>query len=172
MSKIGRIGVYPGSFDPLTNGHLDIIKRASKLFDKLIVGVLHNGNKKSMFTMEERVALINKCIKEMPNVEVKMFNGLLVDFVKDNGAATIVKGLRAVSDYEYELQMAMLNKHIDNDIETIFLMSDIQNSFLSSSIVKDLAKHGGDITGLVPNEIVTDISTKMREIFKMREETL
>ena len=100
--------------------------------------------------MEERVALIGKCIMELPNVEVKMFNGLLVDFVKDNGASTIVKGLRAVSDYEYELQMAMLNKHIDNDIETIFLMSDIQNSFLSSSIVKELAKHGGDIKGWFP----------------------
>lgn len=111
--------------------------------------------------MEERVALINKCIYDMPNVDVKMFNGLLVDFVKENGATAIVKGLRAVSDYEYELQMAMLNKHIDKNIETIFLMSDIQNSFLSSSIVKELAKHGGDITGLVPNEIVKDISSIM-----------
>ena len=171
MSSLGRIGVYPGSFDPLTNGHLDIIRRASKLFDKLIVGVLHNDYKNPMFSMEERVALIRKCISEIPNVEVKKFNGLLVDFVKANGAATIVKGLRAVSDYEYELQMAMLNKHIDNDIETIFLMSDIQNSFLSSSIVKELAKHGGDIKGLVPDEIVHDISTIMTQRFKMQEET-
>lgn len=157
-----KIGVYPGSFDPLTNGHLDIIKRASKLFDKLIVGVLHNDAKRAIFTMEERVALIRKCIGEFPNVEVAMFDGLLVDFVKKNNAAAIVKGLRAVSDYEYELQMAMLNKHIDRNIETIFLMADIQNSFLSSSVVKDLAKHGGDITGLVPEEIKADINAKLR----------
>lgn len=157
-----RIGVYPGSFDPLTNGHLDIIRRASKLFDHLIVAVLVNASKKNaIFTMEERVALIRKCTDQMPNVEVKMFDGLLVDFVNQNHAVAIVKGLRAVSDYEYELQMAALNKHIDKNVETIFLMADIQNSFLSSSIVKELAKHGGDIRGLVPGEIVDDIEDKM-----------
>ena len=157
-----RIGVYPGSFDPLTNGHLDIIRRASKLFDHLIVAVLVNTSKKNaIFTMEERVALIRKCTEQMPNVEVKMFDGLLVDFVKEHRAVAIVKGLRAVSDYEYEIQMAALNKHIDRDVETIFLMADIQNSFLSSSIVKELAKHGGDIRGLVPGEIVDDIEAKM-----------
>lgn len=157
-----RIGVYPGSFDPLTNGHLDIINRASKLFDRLIVAVLVNASKKNaIFTMEERVALIQKCIGNMDNVEVKMFDGLLVDFVNQNQAVAIVKGLRAVSDYEYELQMAALNKHIDKNVETIFLMADIQNSFLSSSIVKELAKHGGDIRGLVPGEIVDDIEAKM-----------
>ena len=158
-----RIGVYPGSFDPLTNGHLDIIHRASKLFDRLIVAVLVNASKKNaIFTMEERVALIQKCIGDMDNVEVKMFDGLLVDFVNQNEAVAIVKGLRAVSDYEYELQMAALNKHIDKNVETIFLMADIQNSFLSSSIVKELAKHGGDIRGLVPGEIVDDIEAKMK----------
>ena len=157
-----RIGVYPGSFDPLTNGHLDIIRRASKLFDHLIVAVLVNTSKKNaIFTMEERVALIRKCTDQMPNVEVKMFDGLLVDFVNEHHAVAIVKGLRAVSDYEYELQMAALNKHIDKNVETIFLMADIQNSFLSSSIVKELAKHGGDIRGLVPGEIVDDIEAKM-----------
>ena len=157
-----RIGVYPGSYDPLTNGHLDIIHRASKLFDRLIVAVLVNASKKNaIFTMEERVALIQKCIGNMENVEVKMFDGLLVDFVNQNQAVAIVKGLRAVSDYEYELQMAALNKQIDKNVETIFLMADIQNSFLSSSIVKELAKHGGDIRGLVPGEIVDDIEAKM-----------
>lgn len=157
-----RIGVYPGSFDPLTNGHLDIIRRASKLFDHLIVAVLVNTSKKNaIFTMEERVALIRKCTDQMPNVEVKMFDGLLVDFVNQHHAVAIVKGLRAVSDYEYELQMAALNKHIDKNVETIFLMADIQHSFLSSSIVKELAKHGGDIRGLVPGEIVDDIEAKM-----------
>lgn len=157
-----RTGVYPGSFDPLTNGHLDIIRRASRLFDRLIVAVLVNDSKKNpCFTMEERVKLIKKCTADMKNVSVSMFNGLLVDFVKQNNAVAIVKGLRAVSDYEYELQMAALNKHIDSDIETIFLMADVQNSFLSSSIVKELAKHGGNIHGLVPEEIEDDIIGKM-----------
>lgn len=164
VHKIGRIGVYPGSFDPLTNGHLDIIRRASKLFDQLIVGVLHNGSKRAIFTMEERVELIRKCTVDMENVQVDLFSGLLVDFVRSKGAATIVKGLRAVSDYEYELQMSMLNKHIAPEIETIFLMSDIQNSFLSSSIVKELARNGGSISGLVPPEIAGDIEKKMRAI--------
>ena len=153
-----KIGVYPGSFDPLTNGHLDIIRRASALFDKLIVGVLVNDSKKNpLFTMEERVNLIRKCIKDLPNVEVGSFDGLLVDFVRKNGAHAIVKGLRAVSDYEYELQMAALNRHIDSGVDTIFLMADVQNSFLSSSVVKELAWHGGSISGLVPKEIEKDI---------------
>lgn len=158
-----KIGVYPGSFDPLTNGHLDIIKRASKLFDKLIVGVLHNDAKRAIFSMEERVALIKKCTSDMENVEVDLFEGLLVDFARERNATAIVKGLRAVSDYEYELQMAMLNKHIDKELETIFLMADIQNSFLSSSAVKELARNGGDVTGLVPDEIKEDITVKLRK---------
>ncbi len=157
-----RIGVYPGSFDPLTKGHLDIIIRASKLFDKLIVGVLRNEGKQSIFTMEERVSLIKKCVGGMENVEVELFQGLLVDFVKQKGAGTIVRGLRAVSDYEYELQMAMLNKHMEEEIDTIFFMTDIHNSFLSSSIVKDVAKNGGNIRGLVPDEIVEDVYEKLR----------
>ena len=160
-----RIGVYPGSFDPLTNGHLDIIRRASKLFDKLIVGVLVNDAKKNpLFTMEERAALIRKCVDGMPNVEVGAFDGLLVDFVKQNHAVAIVKGLRAVSDYEYELQMAALNRHIAADIDTIFLMADVQNSFLSSSVVKELAWHGGDIAGLVPKEIEQDIVDNIKRL--------
>jgi len=160
-----RIGVYPGSFDPLTNGHLDIIKRASKLFDELIVGVLKNDSKHAMFTMEERVNLIEKCVKDLPNVKVEMFGGLLVDFVKEKKATTIVRGLRAVSDYEYELQMAMLNKHMNESIDTIFFMTDIHNSFLSSSITKDVAKHGGNIRGLVPDEIVDDVYKKIKNDF-------
>lgn len=166
-----RIGVYPGSFDPLTNGHLDIIRRASKLFDKLIVGVLVNDSKKNpLFTKEERVKLIRKCIKDLPNVEVGSFDGLLVDFVRANGARAIVKGLRAVSDYEYELQMTALNKHLDNDIDTIFLMADVQNSFLSSSSVKELAWHGGSIKGLVPKEIEKDIVSSVRAL-KNKQQT-
>lgn len=159
--KYSRIGVYPGSFDPLTNGHLDIIIRASKLFDKLIVGVLKNDSKQSIFSMSERVELIKKCVADIGNVEVEMFGGLLVDFVAEKGAHTIVRGLRAVSDYEYELQMAMLNKHMNDDIETIFFMTDIHNSFLSSSIVKNVAEHGGNIHGLVPESIVEDVYKKL-----------
>lgn len=156
-----KIAVYPGSFDPLTNGHLDIIRRASKLFDFLIVGVLNNSAKNHLFTKEERVSMIQKCTTDIENIEVKMFNGLLVDFVKESNAVAIVKGLRAVSDYEYELQMAALNKHIAEEIETIFFMANIQNSFLSSSIVKELARNGGNIEGLVPDKIIGDIMAKM-----------
>lgn len=156
-----KIAVYPGSFDPLTNGHLDIIKRASSLFDFLIVGVLNNSAKNPLFSKEERVSMIKKCTSDIENIDVKMFNGLLVDFVKENRASAIVKGLRAVSDYEYELQMAALNKHIDKNIETVFFMADIQNSFLSSSIVKELARNKGNIQGLVPDKIIDDIMAKM-----------
>ena len=155
-----KIAVYPGSFEPLTNGHLDIIHRASKLFDHLIVGVLTNSAKSPIFTKEERVELIRKCTLEYKNVEVKMFNGLLVDFVRENDAVAIIKGLRAVSDYEYELQMAALNKHIDHEIETVFLMADIQNSFLSSSIVKEIASYGGDIREFLPECIVQTVYDK------------
>lgn len=163
LDKKIRIGVYPGSFDPLTNGHLDIIMRSSKLFDKLVVGVLRNDSKQALFSMEERVNLINKCIGGLDNVEVKMFGGLLVDFVRQQNATTIVRGLRAVSDYEYELQMAMLNKHMSEEIDTIFFMTDIHNSFLSSSIIKDVAKNGGNIHGLVPEEIVDDVYNKLKK---------
>jgi pantetheine-phosphate adenylyltransferase len=157
-----KIAIVPGSFDPMTKGHLDIVVRASKLFDKLIVGVLKNDSKQSIFTMEERVSLIKKCVSELDNVEVEMFQGLLVDFVKEKGAGTIVRGLRAVSDYEYELQMAMLNKHMEENVDTIFFMTDIHNSFLSSSIVKDVAQNGGNIKGLVPDEIIEDVYKKLR----------
>ena len=161
-TKKKRIGIYPGSFDPLTNGHLDIIIRASRLFDSLIVGVLRNDAKKTLFTMEERVAIIRKCTADIPNVKVEMFEGLLVDFVHEKKADAIVRGLRAVSDYEYELQMAMLNKHMSPDVETIFLMTDINNSYLSSSVVKDVAMHGGNIRGLVPENVIGDIYDKVK----------
>ncbi|MBQ7444624.1 MAG: pantetheine-phosphate adenylyltransferase [Clostridia bacterium] len=161
-TKKTRVGIYPGSFDPLTNGHLDIIIRASRLFDLLIVGVLRNDAKKTLFSMEERVDLVTKCTVDIPNVKVEMFEGLLVDFVREKGADTIVRGLRAVSDYEYELQMAMLNKHMSPEVDTIFFMTDINNSFLSSSLVKDVARHGGNIHGLVPEIVVDDIYKKLK----------
>lgn len=154
--------IYPGSFDPVTNGHLDIIERASKICDKLIVVVLISHNKKSSFSMDERVDLLNRAIKDFNNVEIECFSGLLVDFVTKKQARVIIKGLRAVSDFEYELQMALLNKKQSPEIESLFMMSNINYSFLSSSMVKELAKYGGNIKGLVPQCIEEDILYKFK----------
>jgi len=161
-----KIFVYPGSFDPVTNGHLDIIERASKICDKLIVAVLVNRNKSPVFSLEERVAFLKEVLNGKPNIEIAAFSGLLVDFMKKNGATTIIKGLRAVSDFEYEFQMALLNKHIDNNIETLFMMTGINYSYLSSSAVRELASHGGNIKGLVPDIIIDKIYKKFEEKMK------
>lgn len=155
--------IYPGSFDPVTNGHLDIIERASKICDKLIVAVLVNTSKNPIFTVEERVNLLKRVLADSPNVEIESFSGLLVDFVKQKQANVIIKGLRAVTDFEYELQMALLNKNQAPDIETLFMMSNINYSYLSSSIVKELARHGGNINGLVPDIILKDIFDKFKK---------
>jgi len=157
--------IYPGSFDPVTNGHLDIIERASKICDKLIVAVLINHSKNALFTVDERVDLLKRAVKDCNNVEIECFSGLLVNFVKNKQANVIIKGLRAVSDFEYELQMALLNKNQAPDIETLFLMSNINYSFLSSSMVKELARYGGNIKGLIPECIEEDILYK----YKVRE---
>ncbi len=145
------------SFDPITNGHLDIIERGSKVFDKLIIGVLVNVDKKGLFEIEERVELIKKVTKHIKNVEVISFNGLLIDFLKAYNAKIILKGLRAVSDFEYEFKMALMNNKLDPDIETVFMMTSAQYSYLSSSSVKQVAKFGGCIEGLVPKEIISDV---------------
>jgi pantetheine-phosphate adenylyltransferase len=154
--------IYPGSFDPVTNGHLDIIERASKICDKLIVAVLINHSKNPLFSIDERVDLLKKAVKDSKNIEIECFSGLLVDFVKKKNANVIIKGLRAVSDFEYELQMALLNKNQAPEIETLFMMSSINYSFLSSSMVKELARHGGNIKGLVPVCIENDIIDKFK----------
>lgn len=156
-----RVAIYPGSFDPVTNGHLDIITRGSKLFDKLIVGVLVNIDKQGLFTIDERVDLIKKVTAHLPNVEVISFNGLLVNLAKKYDARIILKGLRAVSDFEYEFQMALMNSQLDSDIETLFMMTSAEYSYLSSSSVKQVAKFGGNITGLVPDEIMDDVIKKI-----------
>ncbi|WP_394272527.1 pantetheine-phosphate adenylyltransferase [Butyricicoccus sp.] len=156
-----RIGVYPGSFDPATLGHLDIIRRASRLFDKLIVAPMINGEKHSSFTMEEKVDFLQRMTHDLPNVEVESFSGLLADYVKEKNACAIVKGLRAVSDFEYEFQMALANKKLNPDVDTVFLMTGQKYLFLSSTIVRDIARHGGDITGFVPEEIREDIMKKL-----------
>ena len=158
-----RIGVYPGTFDPITNGHLDIIKRASGLFDKLYVVVPSNINKKTLFTVEERVSLIKQVVADIPNVEVDTTSMLTVDYAKTVGATTLLRGLRMVSDFEYELQMAALNKSLDNEIETIFIMSSHQYSFLSSSSVKEMVGFNADVSEFVPNIVSTALMKKYQK---------
>ncbi|WP_195988898.1 pantetheine-phosphate adenylyltransferase [Clostridium sp. D53t1_180928_C8] len=157
-----RVAIYPGSFDPITNGHLDIITRGARVFDKLIVGVLVNVDKVGLFPIEERVELIKRVTAHLDNVEVVSFNGLLVDLAKKNDARVILKGLRAVSDFEYEFQMALMNSQLDSEVETLFMTTSAANSFLSSSSVKQVAKFGGKINGLVPDEIVDDVIRKIK----------
>jgi pantetheine-phosphate adenylyltransferase len=149
--------VYPGSFDPITSGHLDVIQRAAAMFEDVTVAVLVNKNKKPAFSVEQRINFIRRSTAHLSGVAVDSFSGLLVDYVKSKGANVVVRGLRALSDFEYEFQMAAMNAKLAKDIETIFLMTDISNSFLSSSMVKELAYHGGDITGLVPEAIKEDV---------------
>lgn len=151
-----KIAICPGSFDPMTLGHLDIVERASELFDKVIVLVMSNSAKQSAFTVEERIELIKKCINSS-KVEVDTYNGLLVDYARKKQATAIVKGLRAVSDFDYEFQQALINKSLYPKIETVFLPAKGDNMFLSSSMVKEVCRLGGDITPFVPAEIAEDI---------------
>ncbi|MCC8161353.1 MAG: pantetheine-phosphate adenylyltransferase [Oscillospiraceae bacterium] len=157
-----RIAVYPGSFDPITNGHLDIIERASRVYDKVVVGVLSNASKKPLFTAEERVEMIRAVTEHLENVEVDAFAGLLVDFAASKNATVIVKGLRTVADFEYEFQMALLNKALNPEFETMFMMTDTKYSYISSSMVRELAGFHGDLTGLVPCEIIETIKEKYK----------
>lgn len=152
--------LYPGSFDPVTFGHLDIIERAAKIVDELVIGVLVNSSKKSLFTLEERVKMIEEMTKDIPNVKVASFSGLLVDYMKEIDATIIVRGLRAVTDFEYELQIAQTNHVQNEDIETIFLTTNLKYSYLSSSIVKEFASYGGDISKFVPACFIDDIYKK------------
>lgn len=156
------VAVYPGSFDPCTNGHLDIINRSSKLFDKLIVGVLTNMSKSPTFTVEERIELLKSAVSEYPNVEVRSFSGLLVDFMREIDAKVVIKGIRAVSDFEYEFQMALTNKALYPELETLFLHTGQEYMFLSSSVVKEIARYGGSLKGLVPDELIPIIGKRCR----------
>ena len=157
-----RIAIYPGSFDPITNGHLDIIQRASRLYDKVVVGVLRNGGKNPVFEPEERVSMIREVTADMKNIEVASFKGLLVDFAKEKNASVIIKGLRTVADFEYEFPMALLNKALNPEYETMFMMTDSKYSYISSSMVKELAGFKGDLTGLVPAGIINKIQEKYK----------
>src|SRR5438093_1487651 len=147
---MGVTALCPGTFDPVTNGHLDIIERAGRHFGTVVAAVLENPSKEPLFTLDERVAILKEAVSGMPNVEVDSFSGLLVDLARARGAAVIVKGLRAVSDFEYELQMAHMNRHL-TDVETFFVMTDPTYSYVSSSLIKEVAGYGGDVTGLLPD---------------------
>ena len=155
-----KTAIYPGSFDPLTFGHLDIIERASKIVDKLVIGVLNNSAKKSLFSLEERVSMIKEMTTSLPNVEVGSFEGLLVDYMKEINATIIIRGLRAVTDFEYELQIAQANSVQNSGIETIFLTTNLNYSYLSSTIVKEFASYGGDISKFVPEQFIDRIYAK------------
>ncbi|ABV62078.1 MULTISPECIES: pantetheine-phosphate adenylyltransferase [Bacillus] len=159
---MGNIAVCPGSFDPVTLGHLDIIKRGAKIFDEVYVCVLNNSSKKPLFTVEERCELIRQATKDLPNIKVESFHGLLVDYAKQKEAKVILRGLRAVTDFEYEMQGTSMNKVLNDDIETFFMMTNNQYSFLSSSIVKEVAKYDGSVKGLVPKEVEEALIEKFK----------
>lgn len=156
-----KIAICPGSFDPVTLGHLDVIERAAELFDEVVVLVLNNSSKKSAFTVDERMELIKKCVHN-PKIVVDTYSGLLVDYAKQKGAAAIVKGLRAVSDFDYEFQQALINKSLYPEVETVFLAAKSENMFLSSSMVKEVCSLNGDISPFVPKEIVKDINLRCK----------
>ena len=161
--------IYPGSFDPVTLGHIDVIERASKLFDHLIIAVLGNSAKTPLFSTEERVNMLKEVTKHIPNVEVKSFGGLTVDFAKAHGANAMVRGLRAVTDFEYELQIAQLNHVINPEIDTVFLTTDLKYAYLSSSSVKEVAAYGGDISQFVTSHVEAEVKKKYEGKIKGKE---
>lgn len=155
-----RIGIYPGSFDPLTYGHLDVIERATKICDRLVVGILVNSAKTSLFTLDERTECLTHCCRSYDTVEVISFSGLLVDYCVQNKISCIIRGLRAVSDFEYEITLASINRRLASNVETLFLMARDENLFVSSSLVKEVASYNGDISTLVPPYVATKIRQK------------
>lgn len=155
--------VYPGSFDPVTKGHLDIIERAAAIVDELIVGVLNNNEKTPLFSVEERVKMLKDVTVHIPNVRIESFSGLSVEFVKKCGAAFLVRGLRAVTDFEYELQMAQTNRSIDREVDTLFFTTELKYAYISSTIVKEVAYYGGDISGFVPSQVVQRVCEKISQ---------
>jgi len=159
-----NIAVYPGTFDPVTNGHVDIIERGLKIFDELIVAVAKSDDKHTLFPTKERIEMLSDATGHLKNLHVEFFDGLLIDFVNNVGAKAIVRGLRAVSDFEYEFQMAVTNRKLLRDVDTIFLMSSVRYSYLSSSIVKEVAKYGGNIDGMVPEKVSEKLKYKFEEL--------
>jgi pantetheine-phosphate adenylyltransferase len=157
-----HIAVYPGTFDPVTNGHLDLVERSLRIFDEVIVAIAKNPKKEPLFSLEERVALFKEVTKRFRRVTIEGFDGLLVDYVKKKKASGIVRGLRAVSDFEYEMQMALMNRRLDHTIETVFLMPNEEYSFITSTIVREAASYGGDVSSLVPRAVVGKLQKKFR----------
>lgn len=155
------IAIYPGSFDPITNGHLDLIRRGSRMFDRLIVSILRNDNKQPLFTVEERMEMLSEVVQVYPNVAVDSFEGLLVEHAAARSATVLLRGIRAISDYEYELQMALMNRRLRPDLETVFLMANESYSFISSRLVKEVFGLGGSITGLVPPTVEERLRLRM-----------
>ena len=156
-----RVAVYPGSFDPLTNGHLDIIRRATRLFDRVLVAVLENEGKSPLFSVAERMELITRCTESLDGIEVHSFSGLLVDFMRRTNATVVVRGIRAVSDYEYELQMALMNRELHADAETIFMLPAVEYTYVSSRLVKEVFRLGGDVGRLVPTAVLESLKAKL-----------
>jgi pantetheine-phosphate adenylyltransferase len=157
-------GIYPGTFDPITNGHLDLVQRGLRIFEEIIIAVAPSPKKQPLFTLEERLELIKEAVKDYENVRVEAFNGLLVDYVKARRGVAIIRGLRAVSDFEYELQIALMNRRLDMEIETVFMMPSEEYSFLTSTIVKEVASFGGSVRGLVPGAVEKTLIDKFRII--------
>ena len=156
-----KIGVYPGTFDPITNGHMDILERATALFDEVIIAIAKDNYKNNLFNLEERIELVEQACQNFTNIQIAPFEGLLVDFVKNKGAQAIIRGLRAISDFDYEFQLALMNKRLEPKIETVFLMSSSKYSFLSSSIIKQVAQLEGTVQGLVPNQVDEALKKKL-----------
>ena len=157
-----RTAIYPGSFDPLTNGHLDVIQRAAKLFDRVIVAVANNDTKRPLFTMNERLALVKTAVKNLPRVETDSFDGLLMEYAERRNAQAVLRGLRAVSDFEFEFQLALMNRKLNERIETIFMMPKDTYTFLSSRIVKEIARLGGDVSSFVPAHVEVALKKKLK----------
>jgi len=162
--KAASIAIYPGSFDPITNGHLDLIQRGARLFDKLIVSILRNDAKEPLFSVEERIEMLREVVHVYPNVDVDSFDGLLVDHAAARSATVMLRGIRAISDYEYELQMALMNRRLDPRLETVFLLSHEAYSFISSRLVKEVFGLGGNITGLVPPPVEARLKRRMAKV--------
>jgi pantetheine-phosphate adenylyltransferase len=157
-----RRAIYPGSFDPVTNGHLDVIERARKLFDEVIVAVAHNDEKQALFSLEDRLELLKASIEKIDNIRITQFDGLLVEFAAAQNASAVVRGLRAVSDFEFEFQMALMNRKLNSDVETIFLMPKEEYTYLSSRIIKEIARLGGDVSSFVPPMVAKALASKFK----------
>jgi len=163
----GRLAIFPGSFDPLTNGHVDIVLRSAHLFERVLIAVLVNPDKHALFTPDERVSIIRDVFREYPNVEVDTFDGLLVDYARRRRASAIVRGLRAVSDFEYEFQMALMNRHLEPTLETVFMMPAEQYTYLSSRLIKEVFSLGGEVRGLVPSIVEDHLRSKKADAAKV-----